>query len=66
MTLIQNILDEMGNRIDELEKNIADLINQSGSDEPHHGRWRKFYKINYSSSWDILNDTIFFKKTLLD
>jgi len=28
----------MGNRIDELEKNIADLINQSGAEEPYHGR----------------------------
>lgn len=26
----------MGNRIDELEKNIADLINQSGTDETNH------------------------------
>ena len=28
----------MGNRIDELEKNIADLINQAGAEEPHHAR----------------------------
>jgi len=28
----------MGHRIDELERNIADLINQAGNDEPHHAR----------------------------
>jgi len=26
----------MGHRIDELERNIADLINQAGVDEPNH------------------------------
>ncbi len=28
------ILDEMGNRIDDLEKNIADLVTQSGIEGP--------------------------------
>jgi len=29
----------MGHRIDELERNIADLINQAGNEqEPHHTR----------------------------
>ncbi len=27
-------LDDMGNRIDDLEKNIADLVTQSGVDGP--------------------------------
>lgn len=36
---IINRIDEMGHRIDELERNIADLINQSGTDDlPHNPR----------------------------
>ncbi|KAK0073007.1 hypothetical protein PV326_013881 [Microctonus aethiopoides] len=29
-TLLEELLDEMGNRIDDLEKNIADLMTQAG------------------------------------
>ncbi|KAK6623000.1 hypothetical protein RUM43_008852 [Polyplax serrata] len=32
--LNENSLDEMGNRIDDLEKNIADLMTQAGVDGP--------------------------------
>jgi len=31
-------LDEMGHRIDDLERNIADLINQAGAEEQHLSR----------------------------
>lgn len=30
---LTHILDEMGNRIDDLEKNIADLMTQAGVEE---------------------------------
>ena len=29
------ILDEMGRRIDDLERNISDLINQAGAEDQH-------------------------------
>ena len=29
------VLDDMGGRIDDLEKNIADLMTQAGVDEAH-------------------------------
>ena len=33
-----SLLDEMGHRIDDLERNIADLINQAGAEEQHLSR----------------------------
>jgi len=29
-------IDEMGNRIDDLEKSISDLMQQAGVDQPEH------------------------------
>lgn len=34
LSLIKCSLDDMGNRIDDLEKNIADLMTQSGVEVP--------------------------------
>ena len=42
--LDKSVLDDMGNRIDDLEKNIADLMTQAGVEE---GRpWKLRYEAN--------------------
>lgn len=34
LTTILSLLDDMGNRIDDLERNIAELVSQSGIEAP--------------------------------